>query len=136
MQRKKVIQIEIEEGEKKDVTIYEVRPKEVYNIFFDSDKGSNLTTELKDFLPKCTSLTLDELADLYPSDMEVVIKEFKEVNASFLAPWPSLKKIIQRLGVTEWLINMLEKSGMKDKISKVITNDWSKLAAGLQKEDI
>lgn len=132
-QRKKTIKID-----DINITVYEIRPRDVLEIFGyeNTDEKDKVTAgELNTFLVKCTDLTLDQISELYPSDLGIVINAFKEVNKSFLAQWPSLKEMISKLGLVDFIIKMIEDSGMKNAISKKIMKDWNELAVSLLKED-
>lgn len=63
------------------VTVYEVRTRDVLALL--NDKGKSLTTAATELLPKCVSLSQDELLDLYPSELDEVWAAFEEVNQSF-----------------------------------------------------
>lgn len=79
------------------VTVYEVRPRDVLELFQSKD---NLKTQAEKLLPKCVSLSADELLDLYPSDTAEVWKAFQEVNAAFF-------DLLRSAGVVEQVKGML-----------------------------
>lgn len=65
------------------VTVYEVRVREVLELLSTPDK--ELAEAAQELLPKCISLTQEELLDLYPSEMDEVWAAFEEVNDSFFS---------------------------------------------------
>lgn len=118
------------------VEVHEIRPKDVYNFARRTREGGQTeTNEFGELLGCCTNLTMEQITDLYPSEMEQVIKAFKEVNASFLAPWPTLKSVIEKLGLVNWIAQVLEESGIKEKIASTFLDDWKRLVQGSSKED-
>lgn len=64
----------------KPVTVYEIRPRDVMALFAD---GAQIVDEAKALLPRCCSLTMDEILDLYPSESAMVWAAFEEVNKAF-----------------------------------------------------
>lgn len=65
----------------KPVTVYEIRPRDVMELF--SSTGMDMMAQAKAFLPRCCTLTADELLDLYPSESAAVWAAFEEVNQAF-----------------------------------------------------
>ena len=62
------------------VTVYEIRPRDVLELFQSRD---SLNSQARRLLPKCVSLSADELLDLYPSESALVWEAFQEVNSAF-----------------------------------------------------
>ncbi len=116
------------EGELK-VKIYEVRPRDLYEKMQNCVGKKMFSTEYQELLGLCCNLTAEQLSNLYPSEIAVVIKHLKEVNASFLAPWPTIKAVIEKVGLTDWLIKIIEESKIKEVFSEALIKDWKKLSA-------
>lgn len=127
--------IKTDGGELK-VKIYEVRPKDLYNKLQKCIGKKSTSTEYQDLLDICCNLTVEQLAELYPSEMEVIIQHFKEINKAFLAPWPTIKSLIEKVGLAEWAVGIIEKSGVKEVFSEALITDWKKLAHTSLKKDI
>jgi hypothetical protein len=126
--RTKEFTIETDNG-KLEVKLYEVRPRDLYSkLQACIGKKSLQSEEYQELLNICCNLTTEQLAELYPSEMEIIIGHFKEVNASFLAPWPTLKKLIEKVGLTEWVVKVIEDSGIKEVFAKALVTDWKKVA--------
>lgn len=120
-----------------EVKLYEVRPRDLYTkLQACIGKKSLQSEEYQELLGICCNLTTEQLAELYPSEMEVVLNHFKEVNASFLAPWPTLKKLIEKVGLTEWIVKVIEDSGIKEVFAKALATDWKKVAHISLEKDI
>lgn len=127
--------IETDDSELK-VIVREVRPRDLY-AKLQSCVGKKISsTEYQELLDICCNLTVDQMAGLYPSEMEEIIKHFKEVNKSFLAPWPTIKTMIEKVGLTEWAIEVIEKSGVKKIFSEALIKDWKKLAPSSSGKDM
>jgi hypothetical protein len=117
------------DGGKLEVKLYEVRPRDLYSkLQACVGKKSLQSEEYQELLNICCNLTTDQLAELYPSEMEIILKHFKEVNASFLAPWPTLKKLIEKVGLTEWVLTVVKDAGIKEVFAKALVMDWKKIA--------
>jgi hypothetical protein len=121
--------VETDNGELK-IKVYEIRPRDLYTRLQKCVGKKLQSTEYQELLDICCNLTTEQLAGLYPSEMEVIIKHFKEVNKSFLAPWPTIKTVIEKVGLTEWLIKVINQSGVKEIFSEALITDWQKLAKG------
>ena len=127
--------VETDDGELK-VAVYEVRPIDLYTKLQQCVGKKMSSTEYQGLLEICCNLTSKQLAGLYPSELEVIIQHFKEVNASFLAPWPTLKAMIEKVGLTDWVVEVIETSGVKKIFSEALITDWKKLAVTSLKKDI
>ncbi|MBU4526552.1 MAG: hypothetical protein KUA37_02025 [Desulfomicrobium sp.] len=79
------------------VTVYEVRPRDVLELFHSRE---NLKTQAQRLLPRCVSLSADELLDLYPSESAEVWKAFQEVNSAFF-------DLLRAAGVVEQVREMM-----------------------------
>lgn len=119
------------------VSVFEVRPADVYAAYDAIRKGGSLKVLIEDeyFLERCTDLGMEDVRNLYPSEMEKLIDAFREVNSSFLAPWPTIKRLIQKVGLVDWLGQMIEKSGIKNQVADQLVETWSHIAQDLQNED-
>lgn len=80
MRKVKILEIELSEGLKREVKVYEIRPKDLIKSF---EKGGSFNLMIENILPLCTNLKVDEILDLFPSDMELLWDSFKGVNATF-----------------------------------------------------
>lgn len=133
--RTKEFAIETDNG-KLEVKLYEVRPRDLYTkLQACIGKKSLQSNEYQELLDVCCNLTTKQLAELYPSEMEIIIKHFKEVNASFLAPWPTLKKLIEKIGMAEWVVKVIEDSGIKGVFAKALVTDWKKVSVSSLPKD-
>lgn len=119
--------VETDSGELK-IKVYEIRPRDLYTRLQKCVGKKLQSTEYQELLDICCNLTTEQLAGLYPSEMEVIIKHFKEVNKSFLAPWPTIKTVIEKVGLTEWLVKVINQSGVKEIFSEALMKDWRQLA--------
>lgn len=86
----------------KPVTVYEVKTRDILALLNDKDK--RLADAAQELLPKCVSLTQDELLDLYPSEVDEVLAAFEEVNESFFGK-------IRALGIVDQLKMVAEMIG-------------------------
>ena len=152
----KTIELTMDDGAKMPVTVYEVRPLDLWNDFEEIQKGNPEQTqagestetqsgeseeakkrsfhEYEKLLTRCCSLTKTDLAELFPSDLELVFQAWKSVNRSFLSPWPTIKSLIDRLGLAEWLAQVIEESGIKENMKNILVNNWQGLFADLSNE--
>ena len=81
MRKTKTLNLTVNDVEK-PVTVYEIRPRDVIELFQSKE---NLKDGVDQLLPKCVTLSTEELIDLYPSDTAQVWSAFQEVNAAFFA---------------------------------------------------
>lgn len=100
MRLSKEVEIQIDEKTTKTYTVYEARPKDLFDIWNkatgspdkdtgkDKDKDKNdekaFLEILKKTLPLCSDVTIEDLKTLYPGDIEKIYNGFLEVNAPFL----------------------------------------------------
>lgn len=84
----------------KEITVKELRVKDVIDIFGDTNRDTGLFDKAKEFLPRFTdNLTLDDLIAMAPSEIKTVYDDFKEVNAVFfdVAREMGLNNVLQEL---------------------------------------
>ena len=88
MRQEKTIAIDTPGG-RREVTVYEVRPRDVIDALRPSarDEGGDPVAGLLglagSLAPMCTDLELEALLDLYPSEIEAVWQAFRGVNDAF-----------------------------------------------------
>lgn len=128
MRRTKTRTLATDDGELK-VEVYEVRPFDLLEIHNEIKQKGLSVGEYERLLPLCCNLTKEQLLNLYPSEMEEVLSDFKEVNRSFLAPWPTIKKAVEKVGLTEWLVDLINQSKILEKMKEAISLDWQDLFA-------
>lgn len=128
MQRTKSRTLEIDGGKTLDIVISEVRPLDLLELHKEIQKEGLPIGEYERLLPLCCNLTKEQIIKLYPSELALLIEDFKEVNSSFFAPWPTIKKLIDKVGMTEWALDLLDKSGMMEKLKTAISLDLQKLS--------
>ena len=139
--REKIVPLKIENGDggedAVDVKVFEIRPLDVYKAYDAAKESGGFEFLMEDagYVARCTDLGVDKLKLLYPGDIELLIAAFKEVNSSFLAPWPTIKKVIQKVGLVEWLGQVIENSGMKAKIGDSLTESLKEFALDLPSAD-
>lgn len=126
--------LDTDEGELK-IKIYEVRPRDLYEKMQNCVGKKMFSTEYQELIELCCNLSSEQLGNLYPSEIEVLIKHLKEVNASFLAPWPTIKAVIEKVGLTDWLVKIIEQSKIKEVFSEALIKDWQKLSASSLQKD-
>lgn len=139
MRRTNSFTLEIEDNQKLEVSVYELRPLdllEIHKIAQEKKSSTGSLGEYERLLPLCTNLSKEQLLKLYPSEFAIVFENFKEVNASFLAPWPTIKSAIDKVGLVDWLVDLVQKSGLLEKLKKTISLDLQSLSASSLKEGI
>jgi hypothetical protein len=117
-----------------EIKVYEVRPFDLLDIHKEIQNEGKPIGEYERLLPLCCNLTREQLATLYPSEMEQVISSFKDANKSFLAPWPTIKTVIEKIGLGDWLADVLKKSGLMEKVKMVLSSDLQKVSVSLPRE--
>jgi hypothetical protein len=130
MRRTKSRTLETEKGNI-EIKVFEVRPLDLLEIHKEIQRDGLPVGEYERLLPLCCNLTKDQIVNLYPSEMAVLLDDFREVNADFFAPWPTIRKVIEKVGLVEWGIDLLQKSGMMEKMKTAISLDLQKLCATL-----
>jgi len=111
-----------------EVVISEVRPMDLLELHQEIQSKGLPIGEYERLLPLCCNLTKDQILKMYPSELALLIADFKEVNSDFFAPWPTIKKVIEKVGLVEWGIDLLQKSGMLEKMKEAISLDLRKLS--------
>jgi inorganic pyrophosphatase len=87
LRKEKHVKIKIDEKTSRTVTVYEVRPADIFDIINKLDgeeEDRSIVDVLKEALPLLTDATAEDLLELYPSDQEEIFKAFKEINSPFL----------------------------------------------------
>lgn len=141
MRRESTVEISVEnaDGTFSDVNakVFEIRPADVYKAYDAAkEKGLEIFFEDEYYISRCTSLSVTQLKTLYPSDLELLLTKFREVNSSFLAPWPTIKKLVAKVGLVEWIGQILETSGVKEKLGETLAETFSAIAQDSQNEVI
>jgi len=119
------------------VEVFELRPLDLLEVHKTAQekKESGLPLgEYERLLPLCTNLTKEQLMRLYPSEFAEVFRIFKEVNRDFLAPWPTLKNVFEKVGLGNWLVDLLNESGFLNSMKTAISLDLRKLSASFPSE--
>jgi len=90
MRKDKVVEINENENTVKKYKVYELTVKQILELFNSDILDGNKT--LSDFegqasklLPYGTDATLDDLKEMAPSDIKLILDAFMEVNDSFFA---------------------------------------------------
>jgi hypothetical protein len=85
------------------VVVSEVKVKEILDVlsFFkkDNENEQGGSDKIQALMLKCCGMKPDDLADLYPSDLETLWESFRKVNSFFFrtAEWLNLKKHLPEL---------------------------------------
>lgn len=123
------------EGIAEPIKIYELRVKDIYGIFSEvTSKDKEMTPEVmkevaEKWLPKATDLTIEQMMEMAPSELELVGDKFKEINGSFF-------KIAQKLGLTDLLMGLKEavmidlNTLFADSFSEAMTRGGSGITGG------
>ena len=92
MRKQKTIKIDA-----KEITVRELRVKDIRDIIERGDKlvGEGLD-QIEDILPLATDLTLPEIEDMAPSELQTIWDAFREVNAVFF-------DLVAKTGIVETL---------------------------------
>jgi len=79
MRKQKTIKID-----EKEITARELRVKDIRNIIEQGDKLiSGGLDQIEKILPLATDLTLSQIEDMAPSELQTIWNAFREVNACF-----------------------------------------------------
>lgn len=102
----------------KEIEIFELRVKDYLRVIDKVKAEENMTpamffNEFKDIIPKCISISYDDLVEYAPSELEELYEAFKECNASFF-------KLLGRMGL----------NNLPSILSKAIEQDLSSAYAG------
>lgn len=117
-----------------EVTVYELRPFDLLELHQKIQAEALPLGEYERLLPLCTNLTKAQLVSMFPGEFAEVLDAFKEVNRDFLAPWPTIKKVSEKVGLVDWLVDLLTKSGFLEKMKTAISLDLQKLSVGSPSE--
>jgi len=112
MRRQNTFEIE---GYDRKFTVKELTVKEIIGLIDDKNLEDLTIAGLKKvisekFLPLCSNVSLNDLYDMTPGEIEIIWEKFKEVNSSFfvLARTAGLEEIFKKLKLA--LINDFSKS--------------------------
>lgn len=108
------------DGYDQQFTVYELTVKQVMGIMQDDAADTSLLgllDQLKKFLPIASTVTVEQLYEMPPSDIEVIWEKFKEVNKTFF-------DLSQQAGLGELLGEM----------KRAIIEDFGKLLVTSSKE--
>lgn len=102
----------------KEIEVFELRVKDYVQVIDRVKEETNMTPamffdEFKGILPKCCTLTYEEMLEYAPSELEVIFGAFKECNESFF-------KLLGRMGLTN----------LPDVLSKAIEQDILSASTG------
>lgn len=107
MRKQKTIKIDEQE-----ITVKELRVKDIRNII---DQGDELVSkgldQIEKILPLTTDLTLSQIEDMAPSELQVIWDAFHEVNAVFFG-------LVAKTGLAE----AFKSSVLKDLIRVFVTS--------------
>lgn len=79
MRKQKTIKID-----EKEITVRELRVKDIRDIIEQGDKiVSGGLEQIEEILPLATDLTLSQIEDMAPSELQTIWNAFREVNAAF-----------------------------------------------------
>ena len=118
MRKVKRLEVVLADDTKKMVIVQELSVSQIEGLLpdidlqkFESLDGSGIKAELQRFLgnsliPIVSNLTLDEVRQMYPSDIEGVINAIKEVNKSFFT-------LMVKLNIVEWAKGILNLWGQR-----------------------
>jgi hypothetical protein len=95
----------------KNITVMELRVKDVLEFLEAKFETGDLISELKKWLPRFTTLTIEDAKEMAPSEFKILWSDFKEVNADFfeIADRLGIKELAARLRIKEMLIPIREK---------------------------
>ena len=89
--KQRKLEIEIEDGLKKEVFIYEIRPIDVKKAFDGLKPETEVFELITRLLPICSNLSVADIENFYPSDLENIWTEFKKLNSVFFLIQERLK---------------------------------------------
>lgn len=81
------VKIKISDTETRVFKVYEARPKDVLSALLMANECPDLTVKKlfgDEFLPQLTNATIEDLSNLYPSDVNKLFEAIKRVNAPLL----------------------------------------------------
>lgn len=105
MQKLKSIKID-----KKDIIVKELSVKDIMELFDteenkDKNKDISITDQLNKILPKIVNVSIEDLKEMYPSDIKQIWDAVKEVNSSFFA-------VMTSLGVEKGVMEIMKTIGL------------------------
>jgi hypothetical protein len=118
MRIEKKVKIEREDGGPLHVQVFEVRPRDLLNLLPDNDVDASIVATIEKMLPLCSDIELEEFVGLYPSEQEILIDAFKEVNRPFLS-------MTDQLGLGPIL----------EEVRRSLVSDWQRIATDLLPQD-
>lgn len=127
MQQYKDVNLKTNDGKDRIIRVYEIRPKDLIDIYekiiANPEDAQFKSIFQDDALPIFTNADPKVIMDLYPSEMEELIKAFKSVNAPFL-------RGVQKLNLDKVLEAVVER------LRETILQDFSKAYSDLRKRGI
>ena len=106
MRKQKTIKIDSME-----ITVRELRVKDIRDIIEQGDKTvSGGLDQIEKILPLATDLTLSQIEDMAPSELQTIWNAFREVNAAFF-------DLVAKTGIAE----ALKSSILKDLTALFVT---------------
>jgi len=100
----------------KEILIKELRVKDVLELMETSEGQEKSWTDLiKEFLPRVTNLTIDELTAMAPSEIQQIYDAFKEVNAAFF-------EMARAVGMDAALTEL--KTGIQKQLAGIVADSW------------
>ncbi len=140
MRKKIEFDYEFENLGKKKVIVFEVSPETLISEFNQKMNSNSGLNEYLELLKHCINLTVDEFKQLYPSEKLFIYEKFKEVNADFFLLLPKLKHVIDEIGITKFLSETIQKSGivepLKEVMAGILGKSFNDQFAGLLKQGI
>ncbi len=85
----------------REITIKELRVKDLISIL-EGDESRDVMGRVSELLPLCSSLSVDDLREMAPSEIAQIYEAFREVNAVFFdaARQMGLSEVISALKET------------------------------------
>lgn len=80
---------------KKPVTVYEVTPEDVLSVIDSTE--DEIRERADELLPRCVTMTFDDMKKTAPSQLKLVWEAFTEVNAVFFS-------LVEKTGVMNEII--------------------------------
>lgn len=66
----------------REITVKELRVSDIIGLF-GSGQSPDVMSVVAEALPRCSDVTLEDLKDMAPSEIETIYEAFREVNAVF-----------------------------------------------------
>lgn len=130
MRRKVEFELETEQLGKKKIVCYEVSPEVIISELRKKIEEKE-TKELEagdafDLLKYCCNLSPEEVMKLYPSEKKVLFEKFKQANEDFFLIFPKVKEGLEKLGVVDFLVNLIKDLKLMDILRMYITELWQR----------